>query len=112
MKKHFLRSLVFNIFYIGGITFWSLALVVFLPLPKKICTVIVAHTFAVYMSFIEKHIMGLTLELKGLENLPKDGAFILAAKHQSAFETLKFPFMKEVSYPAVVKLDHALSRKL
>ncbi len=109
MRKHFLRSFLFNIFYIGGVTFWSLFLVWTLPLPRKMCTSCVAHTFGRYMSFIEKYIMGITLEFRGLENLPKDGNYILAAKHQSAFETLKFPFIKRLGYPVII-LKRELSR--
>lgn len=46
--------------------------------------------------------MGITLKIEGMENLPKDGKFIIAAKHQSAFETLNIPFMKKFKYPAIV----------
>jgi len=46
--------------------------------------------------------MGITLKIEGIENLPADGKFIIAAKHQSAFETLNIPFMKEFHYPAIV----------
>jgi 1-acyl-sn-glycerol-3-phosphate acyltransferase len=38
---------------------------------------------------MQKHILGLSFEVIGEENLPKEGA-ILAAKHQSAWETMIF----------------------
>lgn len=38
---------------------------------------------------IEKYIAGLDFEIRGIENLPKDHAYIVASKHQSAYETLK-----------------------
>lgn len=41
------------------------------------------------VAFLEKYIMGLTYEVRGLEHLPKSGTYIVAAKHQSAYETLK-----------------------
>lgn len=40
-------------------------------------------------TWLEKHILGLTYEIKGNENLPQDGLYIVAAKHQSTYETFK-----------------------
>jgi 1-acyl-sn-glycerol-3-phosphate acyltransferase len=39
--------------------------------------------------WLQKTVLGLSFEVRGLENLPKGGA-ILAAKHQSAWETMVF----------------------
>jgi 1-acyl-sn-glycerol-3-phosphate acyltransferase len=41
------------------------------------------------VSWIEKHILGLTFEVRGKEHIPTDTNYILAAKHQSAYETMK-----------------------
>jgi len=41
------------------------------------------------VALIEKHILGLSFEIRGKENIPQDSSYILAAKHQSAYETLK-----------------------
>jgi 1-acyl-sn-glycerol-3-phosphate acyltransferase len=38
---------------------------------------------------LEKYIIGLNYEIRGSEHLPIDGTYIVAAKHQSAYETLK-----------------------
>jgi 1-acyl-sn-glycerol-3-phosphate acyltransferase len=35
-----------------------------------------------------KHTVGITVEFRGLEHVPKDGKFLVACKHQSAFETM------------------------
>lgn len=75
---------------------WSLLL------PNKVCLAIVFNTYIRYLNFIERWVMGITLKIEGIENLPADGKFIIAAKHQSAFETLNIPFMKEFHYPAIV----------
>tara|TARA_B100000508_G_C11440932_1_gene268746 strand:- start:544 stop:1236 length:693 start_codon:yes stop_codon:yes gene_type:complete len=42
---------------------------------------------AIYL--IEKYIAGLDFEIRGAEHLPKGHSYIIAAKHQSAYETLK-----------------------
>ena len=82
-----LRSIVFNFFFFAGSLFWSIALLWTLALPEKKCAQIVSDVYGGYMTLIERYILGLTLEIKGLENIPKTGAYIIAAKHQSAFET-------------------------
>jgi 1-acyl-sn-glycerol-3-phosphate acyltransferase len=96
------RSIMFNIFFFGGSLFWSIALLWTLVLPTKICTPIVSTIYGGYITLIEKYILGLKLEIKGVENIPKTGAYILAAKHQSAYETLKLPYMKSLGYPAII----------
>jgi len=94
-----IRSILFNILFFAGSLFWSIALLWTLVLPKKKCAQIVSDIYGGYMSFIEKHVMGLTFKIKGMENLPKKGPYIIAAKHQSAFETLKIPYMKKLGTP-------------
>lgn len=49
--------------------------------------------------FLMKYLCGLTVEVRGLENLPKQQALI-ACKHQSAFETMAFHWL--VRDPAMV----------
>jgi len=97
-----IRSIVFNIFFFGGSLFWSIALLWTLALPEKKCAQIVSDIYGGYIALIEKYILGLKLEIRGMENIPKTGAYIIAAKHQSAFETLKLPYMKSLGYPAII----------
>lgn len=104
-----LRSIIFNIFFFAGSLFWSIALLWTLALPEKKCAQVVSDIYGGYMTLIERYILGLKLEIKGQENLPKTGAYIIAAKHQSAFETLKLPFMKSLGYPAII-LKRELTR--
>ncbi len=84
----FLRSCAFNLcFYI----LTGVACVFCLPtlfLPRTYFMGVV-HGFVKGVFFLEKHILGLNLEVRGAEHLPADGAYILAAKHQSAYETFK-----------------------
>ena len=97
-----LRSVVFNFFYIFGSFACSIALSWALLLPHRKCAAIVGPAYGGYMAFIEKHILGLRLEIKGMEHLPKDGPYIIAAKHQSAFETLHIPFTKQFRFPVII----------
>lgn len=97
-----IRSVIFNIFYIFGSLIVSILLMWAWFLPVKKCAAVVGDIYGGYMSFIERYILGLKLEIRGLENLPKEGAYIIAAKHQSAYETLNVPFMKQFGYPAII----------
>lgn len=97
-----LRSIIFNIFFFGGSIACSIILIPTLLLPTKKCVPLVSAFYGGYIVLIEKYIMGLTLEVRGLENIPKDGAYIIAAKHQSAYETLKIPYIKRLGYPAII----------
>lgn len=38
---------------------------------------------------MEKYILGLDYQIIGAEHIPENGSFIIASKHQSAYETLK-----------------------
>lgn len=97
-----LRSITFNLLYIFGSLFWSIALLWALFLPPRRCTEIISKIYGGYIALIEKYVMGLTLEMRGLENLPTDKPFIIAAKHQSAYETLKLPFMAQLNFPVII----------
>lgn len=83
-----IRSILFNIcFY----TLTTVACILFIPTlfmsRKIILSVTRFYLSSVY--FVEKYIAGLDFEIRGLENLPKGHSYIVAAKHQSAYETLK-----------------------
>ncbi len=97
-----LRSILFNILYVFGSLFWSIALLWALALPPNKCTEVISHFYGGYMRWIMRHVMGLKFEFRGLENLPTDTPYIIAAKHQSAMETLLIPFTKEFRYPVII----------
>ena len=59
----------------------------------------VVHTFVFINHFLERSILGLDFEVRGHENLP-EGACIIAAKHQSAYETTKLHILFED--PAII----------
>lgn len=97
-----LRSIAFNFLYIFGSLAMSVLMLWTFVFPPKKCTEYIAKFYGGYIALIEKYVLGLKLEVKGLENLPKDTPFIIAAKHQSAYETLKIPFTKEFGYPVII----------
>lgn len=96
------RSILFNIAYIFGSLIVSILLLWTIFLPTPLCVKIVGSIYGGYIEFISKHIMGLRLEIRGLEHLPTDKPYIIAAKHQSAFETLQIPFMAKLRFPVIV----------
>ena len=52
------------------------------------------------VAWVERHLLGLNYRVIGRENLPVHGAFIVAAKHQSTFETMKLHLI--LNDPAIV----------
>lgn len=88
----FIRSIIFNIFFYG---FTAVACIICLPaifFPRT-ALMFVIRSYLRIVFWIEKYIMGLTFEVRGQEHLPKEGTFIVAAKHQSAYETLKLHYL-------------------
>lgn len=82
------RSFTFNVVFYGWSFFCTLFLLPLLFFP---------HTYALWgvrfwtagIFWSCDHILGLHFQVRGLENIPK-GPLILAAKHQSVWETLIF----------------------
>lgn len=99
MPKFFIRSTLFNLcFYvITGIS--CILLLPTLILPRSVYMIVV-YFFAGTTALLEKYILGLSYEIRGLENLPKSGSFLVASKHQSAYETFKLHIL--FNDPAVV----------
>ncbi|MGB1077784.1 MAG: lysophospholipid acyltransferase family protein [Bdellovibrionales bacterium] len=83
-----IRSILFNIVYYGSTAVLCFVYVPTVLLPKDLY-IKALNAYFHYVAFIEKHILGLTYKVEGIENLPKSGAYIIAAKHQSSYETLK-----------------------
>jgi 1-acyl-sn-glycerol-3-phosphate acyltransferase len=88
MFKFFVRTAVFNVLF-----YTTTALACILCLPglllerQKFLSIIRIWLSSVY--FLERNILGLDYEVRGAENLPATGSYIIAAKHQSAYETMK-----------------------
>ncbi|MHA1559279.1 MAG: lysophospholipid acyltransferase family protein [Alphaproteobacteria bacterium] len=95
-----LRSTIFNIvFYVHMITVLVVATPVYFFLPQRWCMAIVA-SWARRTLWLLRIICGTKVEFRGRENIPKDGRYILAAKHQSIWET--FALLAVEPNPGVV----------
>ena len=71
----------------------------FLLTPRSwLCVMVELYVKIVHL--LEVHILRLDYEIRGAEHLPKDEAFIVAAKHQSSYETLKLHLL--FKDPAIV----------
>jgi len=106
MKRNYIRSLLYNFaFY----TLTLVACLVFLPaliLPRPVAMFVVS-LYTYLNSFLEFVLLGLRYEIRGREHLPDDGAFIVAAKHQSEYETLKLHAL--FKDPAIILKKELLS---
>jgi 1-acyl-sn-glycerol-3-phosphate acyltransferase len=83
-----IRSTLFNILFflaVGVMCFFCLP---GLLLPHRQAQYIVT-LFVKTVYFLERRILGLDYEVRGRGHLPQEGAFIVAAKHESAYETFK-----------------------
>jgi len=84
----FLRSLLFNIAFYGFTTMVCVFLIPVLLFPRG-AVLWVTKFYLNTVAILEKYILNLTYEVRGKEYLPDSGTYIVAAKHQSAYETLK-----------------------
>jgi 1-acyl-sn-glycerol-3-phosphate acyltransferase len=90
----FVRSLLFNIaFYLATILLLVLPLPVYFILPQSFAMGVV-RSWGRAGLFLLRVLAGIRLEVRGRENLP-GAAAIIAAKHQSTFET----FALTVQFP-------------
>lgn len=84
----FIRATLFNILFYGFTTLACLMLVPAVLFPRNI-VLAATKLYLNGVTLIEKYILGLTYEVRGQQYLPEHGTYIVAAKHQSAYETLK-----------------------
>lgn len=92
-----LRSLAFNIAFYVNISVWMLAILPTLLLPRRVLIAIVM-AWARSNAFLLRTIAGIDSEIRGLENLPS-GPILVAAKHQSAWETFALlPLFEDPSF--------------
>ena len=80
-----LRSILFNIAFYLNLVFWILVLIPTIVLPQKWGWVGI-KSWARTSLWWQKVLAGTDYEVRGRENIPADG-FIVAAKHQSFWET-------------------------
>jgi 1-acyl-sn-glycerol-3-phosphate acyltransferase len=78
-----MRSLLFNIFFYAGTFFYAVICVIFSLLPGRRLMMMSLRRYTKVMTWGMRNIAGIDVTVTGHENVPKDGAVIIAAKHQS-----------------------------
>ena len=93
----FARSLVFNVlFYLNLAALSIVGLPTLIVGPRGVMAL--ARLWANTSNWLLRNICGLSVEYRGVENIPK-GGFIIAPKHQSVWETFSLvPFAPDFSY--------------
>ncbi|ALE03229.1 lysophospholipid acyltransferase family protein [Bartonella ancashensis] len=93
-----LRSLFFTFaFYITTLAQMFLYAPFYFLMPRKKAWII-PKTWARITLFLQKYIVGTNYEIEGIENLP-DGAYIIAPKHQSSWETFGLvPYLDDPAF--------------
>lgn len=88
----FLRSFIFNIVcFVFSILYCGLGVwTLILPRPLFISCI---RGYIASISFFERHILHLEYELVGLHHLPARKPYLIASKHQSAWETMKLYYL-------------------
>ncbi|WP_421725732.1 lysophospholipid acyltransferase family protein [Bauldia sp.] len=94
-----LRSLAFNLaFYVATALLLIVGAVPFLLMKQK-TGIDFARAWGRLCILLARWLAGIRLEIRGQENIPEGGA-IVAAKHQSAYET--FALLPPLSFPTFV----------
>ncbi|WP_181704602.1 lysophospholipid acyltransferase family protein [Chthonobacter rhizosphaerae] len=93
-----IRSLVFyTLFYLGTFTALVLGTPFVLPFGQK-AVMAVARAWGASVMAVHRAVLGVRHEVIGLQNIP-DGPCIIAAKHQSAWETMALlPFVPNFAF--------------
>lgn len=106
MKKFWFRSIIFNIFFYGLSALSAILAIPTLFMPRG-AIMFLTRIYQEIAYWLEKYILGLSYEVRGIEHLPKDGKYIVAAKHQSAYETMKLHIL--FGDPAIILKKELLS---
>ena len=94
-----LRSLLFNLFFYGGIIFVFIIALPTLLLPPQFALYF-GKFLGHYVIFIVKILLGTKVEFKGIENIKKEEKYLVASAHQSIFET--FALQSILPYPVFI----------
>ena len=86
MVSIFMRSLLFNILFYPNFVFWLLVALPTLLMPRR-AVLRVANWWAQSNIVLMRIICNTRVEYRGVEKIPK-GPLIIAAKHQSMWETI------------------------
>lgn len=95
----FIRSLIFNIAFYVTTALWMILFTPFYFIGPREKAWWAPNFWSRCNVWLLRHIVGVRFEVSGTENLPQSG-FIIAPKHQSAFDT--FCFLPWLSDPVLI----------
>ena len=93
------RSLIFNFFLYAGIVSVFIIALPTLFMPAKL-TLLFGKFLGHYVILIVKIFLNTKIEIKGIENIPKNEKYFIASAHQSMFET--FALQAVLDYPVFI----------
>jgi len=88
----FIRSFLFFIYSTISIVLYSLVCVASWVLPLRFRHALIRVFIRAYLHVL-KTTCGISYEVEGLENIPKDRAAVVLSKHQSTWETFFLPLV-------------------
>jgi len=94
-----IRSFLFNFFLYLGIIIVFLVALPTLFLPVKF-TLLFGKFLGHYVIFIVRFFLNTKVEVKGINNIPKEEKYFVASAHQSMFET--FALQAVLDYPVFI----------
>lgn len=101
-----IRSILFNIAFFTMTPLMALCALPTIWMPRRRAMFIV-HTWVKTVYLLERTLLNLRYEVRGWEHVPHGQPFLLAAKHQSAYETMKLHIL--FGDPAIVLKRELLS---
>ena len=93
------KSLIFNFFLYAGIVFVFIIALPTLFMPSKF-TLLFGKFLGHYVILIVRIFLNTKIEIKGMENIPKNEKYFVASAHQSMFET--FALQAVLDYPVFI----------
>jgi 1-acyl-sn-glycerol-3-phosphate acyltransferase len=84
-----LRAILFNLLFFGWTVLYCVFALPLLMAPQRV-QVLVGRSWNRSVVWLARAVVGLRHEVRGWDNLPS-GPVVIAAKHQSAWETFAFP---------------------
>jgi 1-acyl-sn-glycerol-3-phosphate acyltransferase len=101
-----LRSALFNLLFYVGSAAIAVAALALLPGPRR-WMLRLMRLWALFVLALLRGVCGIGLRVTGAEHLPADGAALVAAKHQSAFDTVVwFALLPDTAYVLKRELLH------
>ena len=93
------KSLIFNLFLYTGIVFVFIIALPTLFMPAKF-TLLFGKFLGHYVILVVRIFLNTKIEIKGIENIPKNEKYFVASAHQSMFET--FALQAVLDYPVFI----------